>query len=81
MTQLMIYGAVKIEQKRHEFTDTATCPKFHNLEFLITDEDGRKTTISVLSAEELHFPSKTDLAGELFALGVAMNRARAEELT
>lgn len=82
MTQLTIHRAVTIEQTRETFEASERCHKFFRLEIIVTDESGIETTITILSNEYLSFPAPApDLAGELFKLGVSLNRATVEELS
>jgi hypothetical protein len=51
--QITLHRAVHVVQRRHEFPESDTSMGFFTLVFVVTDEKGNETTITILSDTEL----------------------------
>ena len=51
--QITLYRAVHVVQRRHEFPESDKSRGFFTLVFVVTDEKGNETTITILSDTEL----------------------------
>ena len=51
--QITLHRAVHVVQRRHEFPESEESRRFFKLEFVVTDDNGNETTITIFSDAEL----------------------------
>lgn len=57
--QLILHNAVKVIQKRHEFPESDEYDRFFKLDFVVTDDKGNETTITIFSDAELRIEEES----------------------